>query len=149
MAIGQVNFKYKITFLGVYSAKWISLHCISFAWPKVVTGSTDGIGREYAKLIAKQGINIVLISRSLKKLTEVASQIGKLRVVQSEWNGNERKYENYVALCSSTELLYGVKTKCVVIDFNDGKDVYERLELELRDIPIGILGESWIQCHIN
>lgn len=39
--------------------------------------------------------------------------------------------------------MYGVKTKCIVIDFNEGKDVYDQLEMGLRDISkIGILGES-------
>ena len=31
----------------------------------VVTGSTDGIGKECAKYLGKQGFNIVLISRNL------------------------------------------------------------------------------------
>lgn len=43
----------------------------------VITGSTDGIGREYAKELAKQGINVVLISRTKEKLIAVAEEIGK------------------------------------------------------------------------
>lgn len=43
---------------------------------EVVTGSTDGIGRQYAKELASQGMNIVLISRTEKKLIEVAQEIG-------------------------------------------------------------------------
>lgn len=42
-----------------------------------MTGSTDGIGREYAKQLAQRGINIVLISRTKSKLIEVANEIGK------------------------------------------------------------------------
>lgn len=42
-----------------------------------MTGSTDGIGKEYAKELAKRGINIVLISRTESKLIEVAREIGK------------------------------------------------------------------------
>lgn len=45
---------------------------------EVITGSTDGIGREYMNRLASQGINIVLISRSSLKLTEIASHIGLL-----------------------------------------------------------------------
>jgi 17beta-estradiol 17-dehydrogenase / very-long-chain 3-oxoacyl-CoA reductase len=44
----------------------------------VVTGSTDGIGKEYAKELAKRGLNIVLISRSIDKLNKIASEIGKI-----------------------------------------------------------------------
>lgn len=43
----------------------------------VVTGSTDGIGKEYAKELAKRGLNIVLISRTIDKLNKIASEIGK------------------------------------------------------------------------
>lgn len=50
---------------------------ISFHIFAVITGSTDGIGKEYAKELAKRGINIVLISRTESKLVEVANEIGK------------------------------------------------------------------------
>lgn len=44
-----------------------------------VTGSTDGIGKQYASELASRGLNVVLISRSQEKLNAVASEIGKLR----------------------------------------------------------------------
>lgn len=47
----------------------------------VVTGSTDGIGKEYAKELAKRGINIVLISRTESRLIQTASEIGKFLVI--------------------------------------------------------------------
>ena len=43
----------------------------------VVTGATDGIGKAYATLFAKHGMNVVLISRSLEKLQAVAQEIGQ------------------------------------------------------------------------
>lgn len=43
----------------------------------MITGSTDGIGLEYAKELAKQGLNIVLISRTEAKLIKVANEIGE------------------------------------------------------------------------
>lgn len=42
-----------------------------------MTGSTDGIGKEYAKQLAQRGLNIILIARNLTKLTEVSAEIGK------------------------------------------------------------------------
>jgi len=42
-----------------------------------VTGSSDGIGKEYAKELARQGINVVLIARNKEKLEAVAKEIGK------------------------------------------------------------------------
>lgn len=44
----------------------------------VVTGSTDGIGKEYAKQLAQRGVNIILIARNLTKLMQVSREIGEL-----------------------------------------------------------------------
>ena len=43
----------------------------------VVTGSSDGIGKAYAKELAKQGLNIVLLSRTQSKLDTVAAEISE------------------------------------------------------------------------
>ncbi len=43
----------------------------------VVTGCTDGIGRQYALELAKHGLNIVLVSRTESKLVELSNEIGK------------------------------------------------------------------------
>lgn len=42
----------------------------------VVTGSTDGIGKQYARELARRGLNIVLISRSQQKLEATAKELG-------------------------------------------------------------------------
>jgi len=41
----------------------------------VVTGATDGIGKAYAKALAKKGLSVVLISRTEAKLKEVQAEI--------------------------------------------------------------------------
>lgn len=43
----------------------------------VITGCTDGIGKAYSFELAKRGINVVLVSRSLEKLKNTANEIGK------------------------------------------------------------------------
>jgi 17beta-estradiol 17-dehydrogenase / very-long-chain 3-oxoacyl-CoA reductase len=43
----------------------------------VVTGSSDGIGKAYARELARRGMNIVLLSREQKKLMKTAQEIGK------------------------------------------------------------------------
>lgn len=78
----------------------------------VVTGSTDGIGKAYAMELAKRGINIVLISRTQKKLDDVAVEITSRHLVE---------------------------TKTIAADFSKGKEVYDKIRKELDDIPIGIL----------
>lgn len=78
----------------------------------VVTGATDGIGKEYARQFAKEGMKIVLISRTRGKLESVAKEI------ESEFN---------------------VETKCICFDFKQLAGSYELVEKELNGIDIGIL----------
>lgn len=78
----------------------------------VVTGATDGIGKAYAKELARRGINIVLISRSEGKLQDVADEIGK-----------ESK----------------VKTRIIVADFGKGLELYDSIRSQLDDLEIGTL----------
>ncbi|XP_034472217.1 inactive hydroxysteroid dehydrogenase-like protein 1 isoform X1 [Drosophila innubila] len=78
----------------------------------VITGATDGIGKEYARELARQGLNLVLVSRTKEKLIAVTNEI------ESE---------------------YKVKTKWIAVDFAKGREAYEQVEKELAGIEIGIL----------
>merc|ERR1712055_1211902 len=69
----------------------------------VVTGATDGIGKGFSVELAKQGMNIVLVSRNMEKLKVVAKEI---------------------------EEMSEVKTKVVDIDFSIVKNAQVRLEEE-------------------
>lgn len=44
----------------------------------MVTGSSDGIGAEYARQLARQGFNIVLVSRTMTKMEKVAAELKQL-----------------------------------------------------------------------
>ncbi|XP_037927431.1 hydroxysteroid dehydrogenase-like protein 1 [Teleopsis dalmanni] len=78
----------------------------------VITGSTDGIGKYYARELAREGFNVVLISRTKSKLEAVASEI-------------EKKFK--------------VQVKIIVADFSHGAEIYKSIEETLDDIPIGLL----------
>ena len=43
----------------------------------VVTGASDGIGKAYCHELAKQGLNIVLMSRTKAKLDAVAEELSE------------------------------------------------------------------------
>ena len=77
----------------------------------VVTGATDGIGKAYAQQLAKKGMSIVLVSRSIEKLEELASQLKDT---------------------------YKVETKVIAVDFSRD-DVYDHITSELKDLEIGML----------
>merc|ERR1739838_746783 len=78
----------------------------------VVTGSTDGIGKSYAKELAKSGMNILLISRTKEKLERVAKEIGDE---------------------------FSVETEIVQADFSNGLPIYENIAKHLQNKEIGIL----------
>ncbi|MCL4138810.1 UNVERIFIED_CONTAM: hypothetical protein GTU68_065217 [Idotea baltica] len=77
----------------------------------VVTGSTDGIGKAYAFEMARQGLNVVLISRTPFKLQNVSSEILSK---------------------------YNVETKIIDVDFTK-TDIYTRIEKEIAHLDIGVL----------
>jgi 17beta-estradiol 17-dehydrogenase / very-long-chain 3-oxoacyl-CoA reductase len=72
------------------------------AWA-VVTGCTDGIGREFATQLAKKGFNIVLLSRTQSKLDDVAKLIaeetnGKVSTQSLAVDFEKPRYDDIAAL---------------------------------------------------
>ena len=117
LAVVYCGFKFSLSLLRGFRA--FILPALGFknnlkrygAWA-VVTGCTDGIGKAYVKEIARQGINVVLISRNQEKLNNLSEEI---------------------------RAQFRVNTRIIVIDFVDGVEVYDGLEEKLSDIEIGIL----------
>lgn len=44
-------------------------------------------------------------------------------------------------ICFHIESLYPIQTRIIVVDFSDGRDIYNRIKEELSTIPVGILGK--------
>ncbi|EAT38467.1 AAEL009634-PG [Aedes aegypti] len=78
----------------------------------LVTGATDGIGKAYAKALAKKGLNVVLVSRTQSKLEDVAKEIE-----------SESK----------------VQTKVIAVDFTAGPEIYETIAKQTTGMEIGVL----------
>ncbi|KAH8287777.1 hypothetical protein KR054_012676 [Drosophila jambulina] len=78
----------------------------------VVTGSTDGIGKAYAKELARRGLKLVLISRSLEKLNAVAKEIGDK---------------------------YNVEVRVIDVDFTGGAEIYDKIKEKTKGLDIGVL----------
>ncbi|CAG9828679.1 unnamed protein product [Diabrotica balteata] len=78
----------------------------------VITGATDGIGKAYAEILAKKGLNIVLISRTQSKLEDVAKELGQK---------------------------YKVEFMVLVADFTDTDQIYSDIEKKLSGLDIGVL----------
>lgn len=79
----------------------------------IVTGCTDGIGKAISDQLARKGLNLVLVSRSLDKLTEQAKEI---------------------------ETKYKVKTITVAIDFSlDSPNLLDPVRTAIAKLDVGIL----------
>ncbi len=78
----------------------------------VVTGCTDGIGKAYAEQLAKSGLNIVLVSRTLSKLEQQSKEL---------------------------EDTYSVHTKVVAVDFTEQTSIYAEIKKVIADLDIGVL----------
>ncbi|KAI5934134.1 17-beta-hydroxysteroid dehydrogenase type 3 [Manis javanica] len=77
----------------------------------VITGAGDGIGKAYSFELARQGLNVVLISRTLEKLQAVAAEI---------------------------ERSTGSSVKIIQADFTKG-NIYGHIKEKLEGLEIGIL----------
>lgn len=75
----------------------------------VVTGATDGLGKAFAKALAEKGLDIVLVSRSMSKLKNVAAEI---------------KQE------------YRVETRVVEADLTEGQAVYAEIGKATEDLEV-------------
>lgn len=127
------NINHYISLVGYVTIAYILIKCLPFVWLLfkayfltsfgliknlkkygewvIVTGATDGIGKQYAKQFAKQGFKIILISRTRAKLESVAREIIK------EFN---------------------VDVKIITFDFTL-TDGYDEIEKIVSDLDIGIL----------
>lgn len=78
----------------------------------VVTGGTDGIGKQYARQLAKRGLNIILISRNMEKLRATAQEL---------------------------EFDFRVRTQIIEADLSEGRHIYPEIAKQLEGKEIGIL----------
>ena len=84
----------------------------------LITGASDGIGKQYCKELARSGFNIVLMARDETKLDAVAKELREQHTVQ---------------------------TKIIVYDFSElstqdsAQLLKTKLEVELKDIDVSIL----------
>lgn len=87
----------------------------------VVTGASDGIGKEYALQLAAKGLNIVLVSRTKSKLDALADDIAAK---------------------------FKVKTKVLAFDVAlDKQDNYDALAAVIAELPVTVLVNNVGQSH--
>jgi 17beta-estradiol 17-dehydrogenase / very-long-chain 3-oxoacyl-CoA reductase len=89
------------------------------AWA-VVTGASDGIGREFALQLARRGFNLVLVSRTRAKLDALAAELAAA----------------------------GASTRVLAMDFAQNRDTdYAALADLLKGLDVGVLVNNVGQSH--
>lgn len=63
-----------------------------------ITGASGGIGLEFAKLFAKQQINLVLVARNESRLKEIAGDLSKNNIDVLIYSKDLSKPENSVEI---------------------------------------------------
>ena len=88
----------------------------------LITGASDGIGKQFALQLANAGFNVILVSRTASKLQAVSSEI--------------------------TTSNSGVRSEILAMDFSKNQDSdYDKLAALLKDKDIAILINNVGQSH--
>ncbi|KAK3307357.1 uncharacterized protein B0T15DRAFT_501875 [Chaetomium strumarium] len=88
----------------------------------VITGASDGLGKEFAEQLAAKGFNLVLISRTQSKLDDLA------RALTLRWTG--------------------FQAKTLAMDYSQDNDAdYQRLAELISGLDVGILINNVGQSH--
>uniref|UniRef100_A0A182PHX0 Steroid dehydrogenase n=1 Tax=Anopheles epiroticus TaxID=199890 RepID=A0A182PHX0_9DIPT len=88
----------------------------------LITGATDGIGKAYAYALARRGLNVILVSRTLSKLEDVAKEI---------------------------ETECKVRTMVIAADFTGGAEIYEKIRQQIENMEIGVLVNNVGMSYAN
>ncbi|KJY00232.1 3-ketoacyl-CoA reductase like protein [Zymoseptoria brevis] len=104
----------------------------------VVTGASDGIGKEYAQQLAGKGYNILLVSRTKSKLDTLASEISAKYKVETRVLAMDFAADKDTDYASLKELVNGLDVSILINNVGQSHNIpvpfNETPEKELRDI---------------
>jgi short-subunit dehydrogenase len=112
----------------------------------LITGGTSGIGKELAKLFAKDHYNLIIVARDQQELDNTAVELGQLGVKVKTIAKDLSKIEEAEALCDE------IDTPIDVLVNNAGQGVYglfqdNELERELDIIHLNICTTVILSKH--
>ncbi|CAM9480930.1 unnamed protein product [Phaeothamnion confervicola] len=102
----------------------------------IVTGATDGIGKAYAKELARRGLSVLLISRTESKLVEVQKEISskypkvKIETLTIDYSNFDKAARGRVAAAVKDKEI-GVLINNVGVSYPFPKFYYELTDAEL------------------
>ena len=90
--------------------------------------------------LARQGLNVVIMSRSQDKLQLVANEISEL--IGSGFTLSLFSTSSPSTHVFSPEEKYGREVRIIPVDFSGGSEIYPQIAENLQDLDIGVLGEG-------
>merc|ERR1711939_574437 len=123
LGLKVVSYMRLLLSLFIFSGKSLRSYGKKGTWA-VVTGASDGIGKEYAIQLAQKGFNLVLISRTASKLDTLSTEITQ------KYAGSQ------------------IAVKTLAMDFSLNKDEdYAKLKALIDSLDVGILINNVGQSH--
>lgn len=77
----------------------------------LITGATEGIGLEFARLFARKGVNLILIARTESRLELISKELSELNVNVITYAKDLSKIENAVSIFED------IKSKNICVDY--------------------------------
>ena len=93
----------------------------------IVTGCSRGIGKAFAEILAKKGLNIVLVN-----------------VYSRQYIRQQNSIEH---IAENIECLYDVQTRIIHLNISEGLEAYSELEKKIVGLEIGILINNFGQNY--
>ena len=97
--------------------------------------------------LARQGLNVVLMSRSQEKLERVANEISKsengihTHTRTHTHTHTHTRHTHTPRTRTHTEEKYGREVRVLPTDFSRGEEIYPEIAEKVKDLDIGILGK--------
>ncbi|THH19326.1 hypothetical protein EUX98_g8799 [Antrodiella citrinella] len=115
------------------------------AWA-VVTGASEGIGREFALQLAQKGFNVLVSARNATALSTLTAEIGKLSGLSTMINHAYIYTGHTDAKCKPG---HKVQTKSVVMDFSKVNDTatWAHFAAEVKQLDVGVLINNVGRSH--
>jgi 17beta-estradiol 17-dehydrogenase / very-long-chain 3-oxoacyl-CoA reductase len=100
----------------------------------LVTGATDGIGKGLCEELAKEGFNIILVSRTLQKLKKVSADLLKvnpnIKTHEIEYDFNAKnRLEDYISTFGSLQDSYDISILINNVGL-DHHNTFERVKID-------------------
>lgn len=116
----------------------------------VVTGASDGIGREMALRLAEAGLNLVLVARRRETLEQIAAELTARHGIETRVIGADLSLDNAIETVATTTSDLDVGLLVAAAGFGtSGRLIDARLEQELAMVNVNCRAVMALSLHFG